>query len=156
MVINEHCLYYLWKQSKNQIRGASVLKNHDQLEWLLPDGSAGHLINKVQSLNINFSFINQISVWYFLYHGPGGSSGKVLGCGLDGSGSIPGVGGVEIFLHTFVSRLVLGSTQSPIKMSTGEFPWGKGIGLAILPLPSAVAVNMWTLASTSPVGLHGL
>ena len=26
----------------------------------------------------------------------------------------------------------------------------------ILPLPSAVAVNMWTFASTYPVGLHGL
>ena len=50
---------------------------------------------------------------YFLL--PGGSSGKALGCGLDGPGSIPGVRGVEIFLHTFVSRLVLGSTQPPIK-----------------------------------------
>ena len=47
--------------------------------------------------------------------GPGGSSGKALSCGLDGPGSIPGVRGVEIFLHTFVSRLVLGSTQPPIK-----------------------------------------
>ena len=26
-----------------------------------------------------------------------------------------GVGGVEIFLHSFMSRLVLGSTQPPIK-----------------------------------------
>ena len=43
--------------------------------------------------------------------GSGGSSSKALGCGLDG----PGVGGVEIFLHSFVSRLVLGSTQPPIK-----------------------------------------
>ena len=48
-------------------------------------------------------------------YGPGGSSGKVLSCGLDGPGSIPGVGGVEIFLHSFVSRLALGSTQPPIK-----------------------------------------
>ena len=47
--------------------------------------------------------------------GPGSSSGKALGYGLDGPGSIPGVGGVEIFLHSFVSRLVLGSTQPPIK-----------------------------------------
>ena len=36
-------------------------------------------------------------------------------CGLDGPGSIPGVGGVEIFLHSFVSRLALGSTQPPIQ-----------------------------------------
>ena len=45
------------------------------------------------------------------------------------------------------------------KMSTGGFPRGSrrpSIGLATLPLPSAVAVNMWTLASTSPVGPHGL
>ena len=47
--------------------------------------------------------------------GPGGSSGKVLGYGLDGPGLIQGVGGVEIFLHSFVSRLALGSTQPPIK-----------------------------------------
>ena len=47
--------------------------------------------------------------------GPGSSSGKALGYGLDGPGSIPGVGGVEIFLRSFVSRLVLRSTQPPIK-----------------------------------------
>ena len=47
--------------------------------------------------------------------GPGSSSGKALGYGLDGPGSIPGVGGMEIFLHSFVYRLVLGSTQPPIK-----------------------------------------
>ena len=48
-------------------------------------------------------------------NGPGGSRGEVLGYGLDGPGSIPGVGGVEILLNSFVSRLVLGSTQPPIK-----------------------------------------
>ena len=37
------------------------------------------------------------------------NSNKELGYGLD-PGSIPGVGGVEIFPHSFVSRLVLGST----------------------------------------------
>ena len=35
--------------------------------------------------------------------GPGSSSGKALVYGLDGPGSIPGVGEVEIFLHSFVS-----------------------------------------------------
>ena len=40
--------------------------------------------------------------------GPGGSSGKALSYGLGGPG-------VEIFLRSFVSRLVLGSTQPPIK-----------------------------------------
>ena len=48
-------------------------------------------------------------------NGPGGSSGKALGYALDGPGSIPGVGGVEIFLHSFVSKLALGSTQPPTK-----------------------------------------
>ena len=53
--------------------------------------------------------------------GPGRSSGKVL----DGLGSILGVGGVEIFLHS-MSRLILGSSTS-YKMSTGVFfPRGKG------------------------------
>ena len=47
--------------------------------------------------------------------GAGSSSSKALGYGLDGPGSIPGVGGVEIFLRSFVSRLVLESTQPPIK-----------------------------------------
>ena len=43
----------------------------------------------------------------FCFIGPGRSSGKALGYGLDGPDSIPGVGGVEIFLSSFVSRLVL-------------------------------------------------
>ena len=73
-----------------------------------------------------FAFDNtRLSIFSYgtnIQYGPGGSSGKALGYGLDGSGSIPGVGGVEIFLNTFVSRLVLGSTQPPIY--TGEFPGG--------------------------------
>ena len=48
-------------------------------------------------------------------HGQGGTSGKALGYGLDGPGSIPGVGGMKIFLHSFVSKLVLGYTQRPIE-----------------------------------------
>ena len=47
--------------------------------------------------------------------GPGSSRGKALGYGLDGPDSITGGGGMEIFLHSFVSRLVLESTQPPIK-----------------------------------------
>ena len=62
---------------------------------------------------------------YITNEGPGCSSGKALGYGLNGPGSIPGVGGV----HSFVSRLVLGSTQPPIKTNTGGFPRGKD-GLA--------------------------
>ena len=52
---------------------------------------------------------------------PGGSSGKALGYGLDGPGSIPVVGGLEIFLHSLVSRLALGSTQPPINEYRGNF-----------------------------------
>ena len=61
-----------------------------------------------------------------LHCGPGSSSGKALVYGLDGPGSIPGVGGVRIFLLFFVSRLVLGSTQPSIKLVPGAFPEGKG------------------------------
>ena len=39
------------------------------------------------------------------------SSGKVLDYVMDDPGSIPGVVGVEIFLHSFDYRLVQGSTQ---------------------------------------------
>ena len=51
-----------------------------------------------------------INILYISFNGPGGASGKALRYGQDGPGSIPGVGRVEIFLHSFVSRLVLGST----------------------------------------------
>ena len=49
----------------------------------------------------------------------GSPSGRVLGYRLDGPGSNPGGGGTEIFLQSFLPRLVLGSSQLPIKMSTG-------------------------------------
>ena len=40
--------------------------------------------------------------------GPGGSSGKMLGYRLDDPGSMLGVRGMEIFLHSFLYRLVQG------------------------------------------------
>ena len=47
----------------NQIHGATALKSQDQLMWLLPDGSTGDLVvSKALSLNLNFSFLNQISL----------------------------------------------------------------------------------------------
>ena len=73
---------------------------------------------------------------------PGSSSGKVLGYRLGGPGSIPGVGEVEIFLHTFVSRLVLGSTQPPIKWVPRAFPGIKAVErrTSTLLLCSAMAI----------------
>ena len=49
-------------------------------------------------------------------NGPGSSYDKALGYGLDGPGSILGLGGgVEIFLHSYMSRLDLGYTQPSTK-----------------------------------------
>ena len=57
------------------------------------------------------------------------------------------------FLHSFVSRLLLGSTQPTIKWVPG---WRRpSVGLAILLFPS-VYIGMCTLISTSPVGLMGI
>ena len=51
--------------------------------------------------------------------GPGRSSGKVLGFWLDGPGSIPSVGRVDIFLRVQIVP------QPPIKSVPGTFPRGK-------------------------------
>ena len=59
------------------------------------------------SVPINLS----IKFFFSVNEGSGSSSGKALEYGLDDPGLIPGVGGVENFLHSFVSRLVVGSTQ---------------------------------------------
>ena len=57
-------------------------------------------------------------------YGSGVSSRKALDYGLDGSGSILGVGGVEIFLHSFRVQTGPGVHSTSYKMSTGEFPRG--------------------------------
>ena len=76
--------------------------------------------------NLRFYFsITIIDFEAFNRNGPSNSSGKRLGYGLDDPGSITGVGEVEIFLHSLVSRLVLGSTQPPIN-EYGRFLRGKG------------------------------
>ena len=49
----------------------------------------------------------------YITSGPGSPSGKALAYGLDSPGSISGGGGMEIFLHSFMS------TQPSIKMSMG-------------------------------------
>ena len=71
-------------------------------------------IDKVQLfLKVNIQFMGYNSnIEFCIYKndlsGPGGSSGRTLGYGLNGADSIPGIGAVELFLHS-VSRLVLES-----------------------------------------------
>ena len=48
------------------------------------------------------------------FSGKGSSSGKAHGYGLGGRGSVSSVAGMEIFLHSYASRLVLWSTQPPV------------------------------------------
>ena len=45
------------------------------------------------------------------------SSVKALGYGLDGPGPITGIGRLEIFLYSFVSRLVLSMGGSPRELN---------------------------------------
>ena len=56
---------------------------------------------------------------YIYIMGLGSSSGKALRYGLDGLNCIPDGRWVKTFLYFFVSRLVLGSTQPPIKWVPG-------------------------------------
>ena len=55
-------------------------------------------------------------------YGPGGSSGKALGYGLDGPGSIPGVGGGGDFSSLLRVQTGPGVHSTSYKMSTGGFP----------------------------------
>ena len=80
-------------------------------------------------------FLKWISFCY-----PGSSSAVLIG-----PGSIPVASGVEIFLHSFVTRRRRGDHSAFYKMRTGGFPRGwrrPSVELATLPLPSAVAVYM--------------
>ena len=57
------------------------------------------------------------------------------------------------YTATALVQIGLGVHSTSYKMSTGGFPLGYRrpcVGLAILPLPNALAVYMWTFASTSP------
>ena len=57
-------------------------------------------------------FEHFLALSYNIFNGPGSSSSKALGYGLDGPDSSLVVGGVEIF---FPFRLVLETTQPPVK-----------------------------------------
>ena len=58
--------------------------------------------------------------------GPGSSSGKVLGYGLNDPGSIPGVGGGGDFSSLLCVQTGSEVHSASYKMSTGSFPRGKG------------------------------
>ena len=59
-----------------------------------------------------------------LIYGPGGSSGKALGYGLDGPGLIPGVGGGGDFTSLLRVQTGPGVHSISYKMSSGEFLQG--------------------------------
>ena len=60
--------------------------------------------------------------------GPGSSSAKALGYGLDGPGSIPDVGGVGDFSSLLLAQTGPGVHSVSYKMSSipGAFPGGNG------------------------------
>ena len=77
-----------------------------------------HAFHRRRDKASEFASFNQSdTLKTLLEYEPGSSSGKALGYGLDGPGSFPGVGaeGCKFFLHSFLSRLILRSTQSPVK-----------------------------------------
>ena len=47
---------------KHQILGTTAPKNHDQMKWLLPDGSAESLTVSIEEIfpNLHFSFLDEI------------------------------------------------------------------------------------------------
>ena len=80
--------------------------------------------------------------------GPGSSSGKALGYGLDGLGSFPGVGGVEIFLLLCIQTGPDVHSAS-YKMSTG----GGGKGGRAQDQPSGLSLALW-LCICGPLHPH--
>ena len=102
------------------------------LRWLIFSHSfvysATHLFTlfNVYMNNFSYSLIYFFTCSFFFFCGLDSSSDKALGYRLYGPGSIPGVEGVDIFLHSFVFRLVQGSTQPPIKWVPSASPGGKG------------------------------
>ena len=94
----------------------------DDHRWITGKITKGFSLLHVRGCrNSNRCSCHLYSQHIVIHCGPGSSNGKALDYGLDGPGSIPGVGGVEISLRSFVSRLVLRSTQPPIKWVPGAF-----------------------------------
>ena len=59
--IGLHCILSI----KIKIRGATAPESQDRLKRLLPYGSTGDLVvSKALSLNLNFSFLNRISLFF--------------------------------------------------------------------------------------------
>ena len=110
-------LWWQWKMMMNGIRKLCLLPEDFCHFWeiLISISSWIFFISLSFFWELTSSAINENC-------GSGSSSGKAYGYGMDGPGSIPGVKGVEIFLRSFMSRLVLGSTQPPIKLIPGAFP----------------------------------
>ena len=70
-----------------------------------------------------------------------------------------GVGGAGDFSSLFRDQTGSWVHSASYKMSTGSLLQGvrrPSVALTTLPFPNALAVYMRTLASTSPMGLHGL
>ena len=70
---------------------------------------------------VKFTF-GQKSFSNLLFIGPGGSSNKALGYGLDGSGSIPGGVEGEDFSSLLRVQTGPGAHSALSKMSSGAFP----------------------------------
>ena len=103
-----------------------LLARYDPVQGLMSS-----ILSQQLTCVTSFTYVTHMQSLLLLYAthvgkcGPGSSSVKALDYWLDGPGSIPSVGGVGIFLHSFVTWLVLGSTQPPVKV-LGDFPGGKG------------------------------
>ena len=80
------------------------------------------VINVDCKLECLYTEIN--STFYYYKSGPGSSSGTALGYGLDGPGSIPGVGGGGDFSSLLHVKTVPEVHSASYKMNTGGFPRG--------------------------------
>ena len=82
-------------------RGSFLLCNTKRVACIVVLQKLGKALVHSGDVTMNLCFFKEGKRWLYSSHGflkgSCGSSGKVLGYGLDGLHSIPGVGGVEIF-----------------------------------------------------------